>query len=352
MLYCGRQLGTAVKVNPDKEVLRLFALLGTGFDCSSRAEIEQVLSMGVDPSRIIFANTYKPPSHLRYAQRVGVCKMTFDSIDELYKINRIFPSAELMLRIITEDSSSVCPLSLKFGAPLDSTKRLLEVARGLGLNVVGVSFHVGSAATDPQVFVQAVRSSRAVFNQARELGFSLDHLDVGGGFSVDSFEDMSQPLREVLNTYFPSDVQLIAEPGRYFVSSAFTLASNIIARRDVVKDSGNRDYMLYMSDGIYGSFMDNVLSHCRREPRILASACNKGSSAAINYSIWGPTCDGMDQIIDNMPFHQLLNIGDWLYFEDMGAYTTCLSTNFNGLSGNRKIHYVSSEPAASAILKY
>ena len=278
--------------------------------------------------------------------------MTFDSADELYKIKKVFAGAELVLRIITEDSSSVCPFSLKFGAPLESTRRLLEIARELELNVVGVSFHVGSAATDPQVFVQAVQDSRAVFNQALDLGFSPNILDIGGGFSGESFEAMSHTLNEALNTYFSSDVQLIAEPGRYFVSSAFTLASNIIARRDVVKADGDRDYMLYMSDGVYGSFMDCLLSHWRREPHILTSACDKSSSAAINYSIWGPTCDGVDRIIENVSFHKLLDIGDWLYFPGMGAYTTCLSTSFNGFSADRRICYVSSEPAVSAILKY
>ncbi|KAK5016459.1 Ornithine decarboxylase, partial [Cryomyces antarcticus] len=44
----------AVKCNPDPQVLRLLAGLGTGFDCASKAEIEQVLNMGVDPSRIIY----------------------------------------------------------------------------------------------------------------------------------------------------------------------------------------------------------------------------------------------------------------------------------------------------------
>lgn len=348
----GRQLDTAVKCNPDKEVLRLLALLGTGFDCSSRGEIEQVLSIGLDPSRIIFANPCKPPSHLRYARRKGVGKLTFDSADELYKIKKIFADAELVLRIVTEDSSSVCPFSHKFGAPLKSTRRLLEIARELELNVVGVSFHVGSGATDPQVFVQAVQDSRAVFNQALDLGFSPNLLDIGGGFSGESFDAMSQILSEALNTYFSGDIQLIAEPGRYFVSSAFILASNIIARRDVVNEGGHKDYMLYMSDGVYGSFMDCLLSHWRREPRILTSACDKSSSAAINYSIWGPTCDGVDRIIENASFHTLLDIGDWLYFQDMGAYTICLSTSFNGFTCDRRICYVSSEPAASAMLTY
>ena len=41
--------------------------------------------------------------------------------------------------------------------------------------------------------------------------------------------------------YFPesSGVRIIAEPGRYFVASAFTLATNVIAKRTVPRDMVN-----------------------------------------------------------------------------------------------------------------
>ncbi|PHH91102.1 hypothetical protein CDD83_1674 [Cordyceps sp. RAO-2017] len=45
----------AVKCNPDPQVLRLLAGLGTGFDCASKTEIEQVLAMGISPDRVIYA---------------------------------------------------------------------------------------------------------------------------------------------------------------------------------------------------------------------------------------------------------------------------------------------------------
>lgn len=172
---------SAVKCNPDPEVLRLLAALGTGFDCASKQEIEQVLNIGVDPSRIIYAQPCKNKSYLRWAAGKGVKQMTFDNADELYKIRAHYPTAELFLRILTDDSSSLCRLSLKFGASLDCTKELLELAKELDLNVVGVSFHVGSGASDPLSFAKAVRESRFVFNQASEVGYELKALDVGGG---------------------------------------------------------------------------------------------------------------------------------------------------------------------------
>ena len=279
--------------------------------------------------------------------------MTFDNADELHKIKALFPDAELFLRILTDDSSSLCRLSLKFGASLDCTKELLQLARDLDLNVTGVSFHVGSGASDPESFVKAVQDSRTVFDQATELGYNLKILDVGGGFSSDTFDEMAAVLSEALDDYFPPSVRVIGEPGRYYVASAFTLACNIIARRDIEDPaSGDKSYMIYLNDGVYGNFSSIIFDHQHPVPQILSSKAGIASRNLTEYSIWGPTCDGIDRITESCAFREVLDIGDWLYFKEMGAYTKCSATRFNGFTDIHEAIYVSSEPGASAILKY
>jgi ornithine decarboxylase len=342
----------AVKCNPDPEVIRLLAALGTGFDCASKAEIDQVLKAGVDPSRIIYAQPCKTKSYVRHAARNGVKQMTFDNADELHKIKALFPDAELYLRILTDDSSSLCRLSQKFGASLESAQELLELARALELNVVGVSFHVGSGASDPECFRRAVQDARTVFDQGSALGYNMDTLDVGGGFTGDLFDEMAAVLSETLDDYFPPNVRIIGEPGRYFVATAYTLACNIIARRDLQDPAtGEKNYMLYLNDGVYGNFSSIIFDHQHPVPQIL-TAQDQLDRRATNYSLWGPTCDGIDRITDCSVFRRLLDVGDWLFFEDMGAYTKCSATRFNGFTDNHDTIYVSSEPGASAILNY
>jgi ornithine decarboxylase len=321
----------AVKCNPDPEILRLLAALGTGFDCASKAEMEQVLAMGVDPSRIIYAQPCKTKSHLRYAAKNGVKQLTFDNADELYKTKALFPDAELYLRILTDDSASLCRLSLKFGAALDTTGELLELARKLELKVVGVAFHVGSGASDPQAFIKAVQDARFVFDQATEIGFAMHTLDVGGGFCSESFEAMADVLSRALDDYFPPNIRIIGEPGRYYVSSAFTLACHVIARRTVADPTlGTTSYMLYLNDGVYGNFSSIMFDHQNPIPKILRCGSrfmhgkndqHSGyeSPNITEYSIWGPTCDGIDCIAQSAAFKEVLDIGDWLYFENMGG---------------------------------
>ncbi|KAL3428285.1 Ornithine decarboxylase [Phlyctema vagabunda] len=350
----------AVKCNPDPQVIRLLAELGTGFDCASKAEIEQVLKMDVDPSRIIYAQPCKTNSYVRYAKTHGVKQMTFDNADELHKIKQLYPGAELFLRILTDDSSSLCRLSLKFGASLDSTDELLALAKKLELNVVGVSFHVGSGASDPFAFLKAVRDARSVFDQAAAHGYSLRTLDVGGGFVSETFEDMAAVLGDALDEYMPANVNIISEPGRYYVSSAFTLACNVIARR-TIEDPATREksYMLYLNDGLYGNFSSIMFDHQNPIANVLRSrnhsyydsVAAQPNISGTEYSIWGPTCDGIDRISESIRFDHELDVGDWFYFEEMGAYTKCSATKFNGFSDSHDVIYVASEAGARALLK-
>jgi len=341
----------AVKCNPDKEVLRLLANMGTGFDCASKAEIDLVLSLGIDPRRIIYAQPCKTKSYLRHAAKVGVKQMTFDNGDELLKIKACYPDAELVLRILTDDSASLCRLSAKYGASIEDASELLRLASDLDLNVIGVSFHVGSGASDPSSFHKSVRDARHVFDLANDLGYDMKLLDVGGGFVDETFELFAGALTEALDDYFPGDVRIIGEPGRYYASNAFTLAANVIARREVMGEAADeRSYMLYLNDGVYGNFSNIIFDHQHPVPQVLQAS--SATTRLTEYSIWGPTCDGIDVITDRYFLPGTIDVGDWLFFENMGAYTKCSATRFNGFTDAHEVIYISSEPGASALLGY
>ncbi|KAK6438242.1 Ornithine decarboxylase [Oleoguttula sp. CCFEE 5521] len=371
----------AVKCNPDPVIIKLLAALGSGFDCASKTEIEQVLQAGVEPSRIIYAQPCKTKSYLRYTAQQNVKQMTFDNTDELYKIKAICPQAELYLRILTDDSASLCRLSQKFGASMDSVPELLALARELDLDIAGVAFHVGSGASDPTAFYKAVSDARNVFDQALALGFAPHTLDVGGGFISETFDEMAAALSQALDQHFSHCVRIIAEPGRYYTSAAFTLACNVIARCTVHDPlTGLHSYMLYLNDGVYGNFSSIIFDHQHPVPQVLSCArrvnglnCPSSLSLAdsgysssddeaavsrsaqrkqIEYSIWGPTCDGIDCIAESWTSPQLVDVGDWLYFEDMGAYTKCSATRFNGFTDKHETLYVCSEAGASASLGF
>lgn len=82
-----------MKCNDSLIVVEVLAALGTGFDCASKCEINKVLSVGVNPNLIVFANPAKPASHIRHAASTGVDLMTFDNEIELHKIKSLHPDS-------------------------------------------------------------------------------------------------------------------------------------------------------------------------------------------------------------------------------------------------------------------
>ena len=165
--------------------------------------------------------------------------MTFDNADELYKVARTHKGAKLVVRILTDDSKSLCALGLKYGAPLHTVPGLLAKAKELELEVIGVSFHVGSGCKDPSAFADAVMRARMVFDMGKNAGYNFSFLDVGGGFEDPTFEATASVLSDAIKYHFPdrSGLRIIAEPGRFYVSNAFQLATHVIARRAPLEES-------------------------------------------------------------------------------------------------------------------
>ncbi|KAF9072549.1 ornithine decarboxylase [Rhodocollybia butyracea] len=353
----------AVKCNPDPYVLRLLASLGAGFDCASNGEISQVLNIGgIDPSRIIFANPCKANSFIRNAGKVGVDTMTFDNIDELYKVARTHPLAKLVVRILTDDTKSLCQLGLKYGAPLVTVPGLLAKAKELNLDVIGVSFHVGSGCYDPSVYSDAIGRARAVFDMGKDAGFLFNLLDVGGGFEDSLFEQAASVLTDAIEQHFPDrrNIKVIAEPGRFYVSKAFSLAANIIARRAPFSDSSSEtptesnhpSVMYYINDGVYGAFNCILFDHQVVHPYVLSmngSFHVPASEPVSTSSVWGPTCDSIDCVCPKTELPSGLRVGDWLGFDNMGAYTLCAASQFNGFEVSKVVYTLGSGAAAAEV---
>ncbi|KAJ4700602.1 ornithine decarboxylase-like [Melia azedarach] len=326
----------AVKCNPDRTILGTLAALGSNFDCASQAEIEAVLSLGVSPDRIIFANPCKADSQIKYAESVGVNLTTFDSKDELEKIRKWHPNCGLLIRIKSpDDNKARRPLGSKYGALPTEIVPLLQAAQAANLDVVGVSFHIGSPATDSRAYRTAIAEARTVFVTAVSLGMpKMRVLDIGGGF-VDNpqFQEAAKEVKAALETYFPNEPEmtLISEPGRFFVETASTLATNIIGKR--VRGE-MREY--WINDGTYGS-MNCIIRDALSAPlscKPFAWTSNQTNMSCeglktYNSTVFGPTCDSLDEVFTDYQLPEL-QVNDWLVFPNMGAYTAAMGSSFNG----------------------
>ena len=329
----------AIKCNPNLVMLEALAELGVNFDCASQAEIRTIIEITKDPSRIIFANPCKMSGQIRYARSNDIDLIVFDCEEELYKIKLYHPYAKLVLRLAVDDSKSVCKFNKKFGTPIDQVKELLVIAKTLKLMVTGFSFHVGSNCSSADVFYEAIRECSNAIKVANELEIYPKLLDFGGGFpgnddKLVKIEQIAEKINAGITDFFPNaeeeGMEFIAEPGRFFAQRTHTLVMNVIGKKIVNSEKEeDKTIVYYLNDGIYGSFNCKFFDHAN--PVILPF--NERDGKQYKSLLWGPTCDSIDMISENVMLPELA-IGEWVYVENFGAYSCAASSSFNGFRTN------------------
>lgn len=327
----------AVKSNNSLEVIEILAALGTGFDCASKSEMQKVLSVGVRPERIIFAHTTKQKSHINFARKIGVKRMTFDSHEELEKIKILYPECELVLRIRFDSEKSHITFGKKFGCdPINEAPKIIESCASNQMNLIGISFHVGSICDDHQIFQNALLMIRNLFDFAAEIGIAMNFVDIGGGFIGNDEDQMAKYARDInqgVKNYFSDEkYEIISEPGRYFVASAFTLVCNVIAKKEKHEPSPHFEY--YVNDGIFNSFLGKFLGKSLSKYVFNIANPRKADEMLHHSTIWGQTCDIVDKLADDVLLPEL-EIDDWLIVENMGSYTISTFVGFNGFERNK-----------------
>ena len=312
----------AIKCNPDIGIISHLSKLGCNFDCASQNEISLVRS--VSANDIIFANPCKFETEIDFAINNNVKLTTLDNINEIPKIEN--KNIDCLLRIYSRDITAVCNLD-KYGALEIEWDEILRECKNKKINLKGISFHIGSNARNPEVFKQTIINAARCFKLARIYDYNMNILDIGGGFNVLTLKDCAEVINETIDENFDTNIELIAEPGRYFIETCTDLYTTIIGKR--FRD-GIMNY--WISDGIYGSFNCKLYDHKICNPTIDDEMAEK-----IQCIIYGPTCDGLDVITEKIIYINK-NIGDEIKWTNMGAYTFSGACDFNGI--NHTKHHV------------
>ncbi len=332
----------AVKANSNQEIVKTLFDEGASFDVASYNEFMQVYTYISHFEervkdfyiwdKIIFSNTIKDRDTLRKIRRYRPL-VTYDSPDELKKIKENCNTAGLVLRLKVPDTGSQVEMSSKFGIEPGEAYNLIKQAFDFGLVVEGLSFHVGSQCTNFDNYTAALTITAQIFNDCRKKGYNLKIVDIGGGFPVPyeshvpRFERLAEIINSEIDRLFPRDIEIIAEPGRFMVATAAVLISEIIgkARRD-------EKIFYHINDGVYHTFSGVVYDHW--VPNFRAFKGGKKEVCAVV----GPTCDSFDKISVSEQLPGNLKIGDYLFTENIGAYSTASSTKFNGFEGAKILH--------------
>ena len=322
----------AVKANPALPVIERLVALGSHFDAASRGEIEICLSQGARPDTISFGNTIKRPADIAWAYGAGITLFAADADEELEKIAEFAPGADVYIRLIVEVSEADWPLTRKFGCDADTALRLLDVAKSLGLNPVGFSFHVGSQTRRAEMWVPALDALAETWHAAKAAGHNLTLLNIGGGFpafygeAIQAPTDYAAAVMELVTEKFGHIDRIMAEPGRGMVAEAGAIVSEVL----LVSRKSDRDVhrWVYLSIGRFSGLAETEGEAIRYQ-----FITPRDGDAMGPCIMAGPSCDSADVLYEKRPMHLPLTLkaGDRVLIKNTGAYTsTYSSVCFNG----------------------
>jgi ornithine decarboxylase len=319
----GVDLHYALKPLPHSSVVNTLQAEGAFFDLATNGEVELVRRLNVAPERCIHTHPIKRDSDIRTALAYGVNRFVADNPDELRKFAKYRTRSSLLIRVSFSSPEARCDLSRKFGCDPESVSGLLRLAAELRIKIDGLSFHIGSQAAGPAMFVAAIARCGELLRMAAQMGHAPGILDIGGGFPVDylqrsmPIEEFCVPIVAALKELAPS-MRVIAEPGRYISAPAAISVASVMGRAL----RGGR-WWYYLDDGLYGTYSGQVYDHAAYPVEALVPAGKTHPSV-----LAGPTCDSIDVINEHLELPEL-DVGDLIVGRAMGAYTWASASEFN-----------------------
>jgi ornithine decarboxylase len=313
----------ALKPLPHSSVIRTLHAEGAFFDLATNGEVESVRRLNVPPERCIHTHPIKRDGDIRTALAYGVSRFVIDNPDELRKFVKYRNRSSVLIRVAFSSPDARCDLSRKFGCEPQAVPELLQLAAELRITIDGFSFHVGSQAAGPAMFIEAIARCADLLRVAGQYGHAAGILDIGGGFPVDylqrsmPIEQFCGPIVAALRELSPK-IRVIAEPGRYIAAPAAISVTSVMGR---ALRAGRWWY--YLDDGLYGSYSGQMYDHSAYPVEALVPPGETYPSV-----LAGPTCDSIDVIQEHLDLPKL-DVGDLVVGREMGAYTSASASDFN-----------------------
>ncbi len=331
-----------MKSNPDRNLLSKLSSLGSGFDCASARELEEVANVGFGHDdfqrKVVYANPCKPQRDLKIASSYGSPTTVIDSFEEVDKL--VGYKGKSLVRILVDDKNSLMPFSRKFGIHRSKVKDLARYAKSKNVGIDGISFHVGSGCKDKHQYKSAIEAAHASISEIRDVGFEPSIVDIGGGFLSEQnskhFKDTCAVIKAAANQ---RSFRYMAEPGRFFSTNAFDLFVEVIGKKPAADGDGWR---YTIDESLYGQF--SCIPFDQKVPtwvRVAKDEKDKPRKATKGV-LFGRTCDSLDLIAKSTSMEEL-EVGDWLWFPYMGAYSSVTASEFNGFPKPPVLHFQKEE---------
>ncbi len=322
----------AMKANSEPEILETLRDAGSGFEVASKYELNILKKIGVDPEKIMYGSAVKPAEALKEFFEYGVRTFSFDSLQELDKIAITAPGSRVYCRAIVNDAGSVFQFSEKFGTSKENIVPFLLRARDLGLVPYGISFHVGSQASNEMAWAHALKGLEDVFGELEKVGITLEVINIGGGYPCNkyrSFEndfELEDIARDTLAQYkkLSHQPKIVLEPGRAIVADSGILVASVIAKIERKEHT-----WLFLDAGVYNALFETMAYQGSTDYKA-TSLRPSFDSGEMLFALAGPTGDSCDVISREVLLPRDIGVGDKIIFHNVGAYSTVCTSPFNG----------------------
>ncbi|HZM97547.1 MAG TPA: diaminopimelate decarboxylase [Vicinamibacterales bacterium] len=324
----------ALKANSTLALLRLLRSLGSRVDANSWGEIQVARRAGFEPREIVFTGVGKTRDELESAIALGVGAINAESAGELDRIATVASEQQRVTRVAlrvnpdidarSHPNISTGLKSNKFGVPIQEARAIYAERRGLSsLRFVGVHVHIGSQITTAEPLARAAQMLVSLARELCEDGFTLEHVDLGGGLGI-GYEGRplltpSEYAAAVLPELRRLGIPVVLEPGRAIVGHAGALVSRVVdvkrfpdGRQFAVLDAGMSELM---RPALYGSYH-----------RIVPVFPRVGDESP--WDIVGPICESSDVFARDRSLPEL-RVGDLVALLDTGAYGAVMASNYN-----------------------
>jgi diaminopimelate decarboxylase len=323
----------SMKSNSNKALLALFAGRGGGVDIVSGGELYRALNAGVDPGKIVFSGVGKSPADLEYAVSSQILMFNVESPQELIKLNEVAlrsgQKACISIRVNPDVDPKTHPYistglkENKFGIGVEEALLQYEKATTLdGLDVVGVSCHIGSQLTQTSPFVDALRKLKELIAQLKDLNISIRYLDLGGGLGITYDSEMppqpSEYARDIKSELASTDWTLILEPGRVIVGNAGALISKML----YTKTSHEKNF--FVVDAAMNDLMRPSLYGAYHGIQPVKQTLGEKLTA----DVVGPICESGDFLAKDRLIEPLAP-EDLIAVMSAGAYGFSMSSTYN-----------------------
>jgi diaminopimelate decarboxylase len=322
----------AVKANSNLAILALLAKLGAHFDIVSQGELERLLHLQVDPTRIVFSGVGKSTTELTRALEVNIGCFQVESYEELLRLQALAQPlnkiAAVAFRINPNIDVNTHPYIAtgleehKFGIAEAEALSIYTAAKQLShIKVIGLACHIGSQITSLEPFLAAQAKMLTLWDQLQAAGFELHYLNLGGGLGICYQQEATITAGEWITALCAGlqkrQLTLKIEPGRSLIGAAGLLLTQV----EYLKHNGRKQFAIVdagMNDvirpALYHAWHDVVAVTTRTTPPVV-------------YDVVGPVCETGDFLAKDRAL--AIATGDWLALLDAGAYGTTMSSQYN-----------------------